>query len=106
MLESDEQISKTLELAGEPVELPGGTTRAIPGHLVYNIPSFDSPYDIEKQEFDFQISYKDFLNLDVAKGDTLTYTLQTIEYSFKVDGYLNDLVGWVQLKCSLQSVIA
>lgn len=106
MLESEEQINKALELAGEPVEFPGGDTRAIPGSLVYNIPSFDSPADIEKQEFDFQMSFKDFTDLDVQKDDEFTYSLLEVDYLFKVDSFLNDLVGWMQLKCSLQEVVS
>lgn len=104
MLESEEQINKTLELAGGPIEFPGGEIRAVPGSLVYNIPSFDSPADIEKQEFDFQVSFKDFTALGVQKDDEFTYSLLDADYLFKVDSFLNDLVGWMQLKCSLQEV--
>ena len=103
-LETQEQIDVTLSHCGEPLEFSGGTILGIPGHLVYNIPSFDSPYDIEKQDFTFQVSKKDFTEVEITKNSTFIYTLQDIEYTFTVLIYVDDIIGWVELSCSLTKV--
>ena len=105
-LETQEQIDVTLSHCGELLDFDNGTILAIPGMLVYNIPSFDSPYDLEKQDFTFQISLKDFLELEIKKNDTFTYTLQDREYRFKVTIYIDDLIGWTELSCSLVEVVS
>jgi len=104
MLETQEQIDVTLSLCGEPIEFNAGVIQGIPGHLVYNIPSFDSPYDLEKQDFTFQISKKDFTELEIAKDDLFIYILQDVEYQFKVLIYVDDMIGWVELSASLIGV--
>ena len=103
-LETQEQIDVTLSHCGEPLEFDNGSILGIPGHLVFNIPSFDSPYDLEKQDFTFQISKQSFDDIELAKGDTFIYTLLGKEYTFIVLIYIDDLLGWIELSCSLVGV--
>lgn len=104
MIETQEQIDFALSLAGELLEFEKGDILAIPGTIVYNISSFDSPYDIEKQDFDFQTSLKLFHEVEIGKNDTFVYTLLDKVYAFEVTSYVDDLVGWVNLRCKLVGV--
>lgn len=104
MLESDEDITFALSFAGEDLNFSGVIVQGIPGQATYNIPSFDSPYDIEKQEFSFQLPSKDFFALAIKKDSLFTYTLGLKIYTFKVLSYLDDLIGWTELKVELQEV--
>jgi len=106
MLETQELIDVTLSHAGETLEFEAGEILGIPGHLVYNIPSFDSPFDIEKQDYTFQVSLNDFHELAIEKDDVFTYILLDKNYEFSVTTYIDDLTGWMQLSCSLQGVVA
>lgn len=99
-MESQEDINFTLDQAGKTLTFTGFTIKGIPGQLTFNVQSFDSPYDVEKQEFDFQISGTDFYSHTID-GQSFTYTLGTKKYTFKVVSYVDDLVGWVNLKVKL-----
>lgn len=105
MLESEEQIQVTLSLCGEDIEFNAGVLKGIPGTLVYNIPSFDSPYDLDKQDFTFQVSRKDFKELELIPNDTFVYTLQDDAFNFEVTSYVDDLTGWLELTCNFLEVI-
>jgi hypothetical protein len=103
MLESKEQLDTCVTLAGEWLYFPRFKIRAIPGHLVYNVQSFDSVYDMEKQDFDFQILHTDFLCNEIAENDEFVYKLNGREYTFKILACIEDLINWVQLKTSFVS---
>lgn len=105
MLETEQQIQYSLIVAGEPITFNKGVIRGIPGQLVYNVPSFDSPYDIDKQDFTFQVSKKDFSSIGGVPEDLFTYNLLGENYSFKVLSYTNDLTGWLTLTCSFQGIV-
>lgn len=104
MLESEEQIQKTLELAGEPLEFSGCTIKGIPGHLVYNIQNFDSIYDIDKQDIDFQVSKNDFKTNTLSIKDKCDYTQGKDKYCYTIIKIIDDLTGWLQLSVSLEGV--
>jgi hypothetical protein len=100
MIETQEDIQFTLEMAGETITFNTFSLQAIPGDLVYNVQSYDSPYDLEKQDIDFRISYRDCLDNLVDSKDQFNYTLpntdRTIRY--EVMAYTVDTTGWVNLK--------
>lgn len=104
MIETAEDIQTTLDIAGEDLVFELGTIKGIPGTLVYNVPSFDSPYDIEKQDFSFQISSNDFFAYVITKSTPFTYLLNNKVYNFEVTSYTDDLVGWIELRCNLIKV--
>jgi len=100
MIETQEDIQFTLEMAGETITFNTFSLQAIPGDLVYNVQSYDSPYDLEKQDIDFRISYQDCLDNLVDSKDQFNYTLpnttRTVRY--EVMAYTVDTTGWVNLK--------
>lgn len=104
MRETEAQIQTMLNVVGEDLEFTFGTIKGIPGHLVYNVQNFDSPYDIEKQDVDFQISYNDFYENVIANGDTFSYLVNETQYNFEITSYVADLTGWVQLRVKLLTV--
>ena len=104
MLESEELIQTTLALAGENLNFSETIIKGIPGHIVYNVQSFDSPYDIDKQDFEFQVSNKDFDSNFFNVGHIFTYLLGARCYSFKITKTINDLTGWLSLSVNLEDV--
>lgn len=105
MLESQELIETTLDAAGEELNFSGNVIKGIPGSLVYNIQNFDSVYDIDKQDFDFQVSNKQFTNLGLKPGDSFVYNLSNKNYTFEIKSYIDDLTGWFQLTTNLLQVL-
>jgi hypothetical protein len=109
MVESPEQILFVLDTCGEDIELDlaGVTIKAIPGHLVYNIQNFDSVYDLEKQDLNFQISSTDFYTNEIDKGEKFTYIVPNYtskQYTFEIVSFIEDFIGWVELKVKLIGV--
>lgn len=104
MIESPEQIQQALLISGEVLTFSFGEILGIPGHLVYNIQSFDSPYDIYKQDYSFQIAYTDFIDNGIDVNDTFNYTLYTTTFNFEILYYVQDIIGWVELRVSLVEV--
>ena len=106
MLESEELIQTTLDLSGEDIDFCGVTIKGIPGSLVYNVQSFDSVYDIVKQDFDFQVSKRDFIVNAFNAGSLFNYSLGSKIYSFKVVKTIDDLTGWLHLFVNLEGMTA
>jgi len=104
MLETVEQIQLTLDIAGEQLEFDNGTLKGIPGEVVYNVQSFDSPYDVYKQDFNFQVSSQAFFDLGLNSGDSFIYVLNNKEYRFKIMSIADDLTGWFNLQVKLTNV--
>ncbi len=104
MLETQEQIDFVLATAGEDLKFSFGTIKGIPGQLYYNIQSFNSPYDIEKQDFTFRISYKDFFENVIVEKDNFEYINFSVRYLFEVTSYNPDLLGWAELKVNLLGI--
>ena len=105
MLESEELIQTTLDTAGEAISFSGIGIRGIPGHLVYNIQNFDSIYDIDKQDFDFQVSKADFQTNALQVDNLFTYELGSSIYTFRIIKITDDLTGWFQLSVNLEGVV-
>jgi len=104
MLETKEQITLALSYAGEDLEFDNGTIKGIPGNLVYNVQSFDSPYDVSKQDFDFQVANEDFTAIGLSIGDSFMYSLGSKIYTFKVISFTDDITGWFNLQTNLINI--
>lgn len=104
MLETLEDKLSLLAVAGEELEFEGDTIMGIPGHLVYNVQGYDSIYDIEKQDFSFQILQEDFVELDLKKGDSFIYSTTVKAFTFEIVTYTDDIIGWVELNVKLVEV--
>ena len=109
MIESQELIDRCLEQAGEELIFDEEfSLRGIPGDVVYNVQSYDSPYDLDKQDFDFRVSRVKFQNpeYELTVGSTFTYTMFATTYKFKITKIIDDLTGWLQLDTSyLEKVV-
>jgi len=105
MLETQEQIDLTLSFCGETLEFNNGTLLGIPGDLVFNVQSFDSPYDIKKQDFNFQVAHKSFFSLSIQPKDRFLYTLNNKIYKFEIISFTDDLTGWIDLQVKLIEVL-
>lgn len=103
-METQEQINKVLSTMGEKLEFSSETILAIPGFDLYSIQSYDSPYDIKKQDFYFQLSLRDFIDNGFAKGDTFIYKNLSREYEFTLDSFTDLLDGWIEIQAKLGTV--
>jgi len=104
MLETQEQIDLTLSLAGEPMEFDNGILKGIPGELIYNVQGFDSPYDIDKQDFNFRVSNQSFFDLGIKAGDNFLYSLVGKLYKFQLISFSDDLTGWLNLRAKIINI--
>ena len=104
MLETFEQIEQALNVAGETISFDKGTFKAIPGQVVYNIPSYDSPYDVNKQDISFRTALKYIKDYEILPEETFIYKIESLatEYTFKCKVFINDFTGWVQILCNLE----
>jgi hypothetical protein len=102
MLESFDDIKECLEVAGEDLVFPTFTIKALPGDLTYNVQSYDSVYDVERQDVDFRISYNDALHYLIEAGNTFTYTLSNIAMTveYRVLPIIFDTTGWGQMRAT------
>jgi len=101
-METQEDIATMLDAVGESLVFTGVTIKGIPKQEVYNVQNFDSPYDVEKQDFTFQISATSFY-ANSLDGTSFTYThpLNPKKFTFKIISFIDDLTGWVELKVKL-----
>lgn len=121
MLETTAQITTTLRMAGEditfaektippvlpatdPTVIPSYVIKAIPGDTVYNIQNYDSPFDVEKQDYIFRTSEQLAIANNILVGDIFSYGRSNVSgrtYLFKVISRVPDSTGWVALKATL-----
>lgn len=103
-METQEQINKVLSTAGEDLVFPSFTIKGIPGHEVYSIQGYDSPYDIKKQDLFFQISLYELKTHSIAKNNTFYYTAFGRKYNFSIDSFVDTLDGWIELQVTLGTI--
>jgi len=101
MKETQEQVDVLLEAFGEPLKFTYGTVLGIPEQSVYSVQGLSSIYDIQKQDFSFNISYKDFYIYSLKEKDTFIYTLGSTYFIFEIISYSHDLLNWTSLKVNL-----
>lgn len=104
MLETEGMIQQTLALAGEPLVFSSVTIHGIPGEDLYDIQGYNSPYDIKKQSYIFQVSASDLFTHSIKARDTFTYTVGTRKFTFSVLSFPEDLTGWAELSVNLESI--
>ena len=94
-----EDILGTLDLVGISLEFNSGTIKGIPGfNLSILVKGEVSPYEVEKQNFTFQVATIDCVNFDIVLDSTFTMTDSVYLYTFKVDSNpISDLTGWSRL---------
>lgn len=121
MLESTEQISLTLSLAGETLNFPDVVTydellvptvvreafalNAIPGATIYNIQGYDAQgFDIQGKDIVFRCSVADYISKAIKIEDTFTYcpsNTPTRTFTFRIMDAIDDMTGWMQLDAAL-----
>lgn len=104
MLESEALIQKTLSIAGEILDFTTFTIRGIPGSLVTNVKDFSSPYDIERQDYDFRVATSDFLANNITDGSEFSYTIGNITLAFIITSFNYDLDGWTSMRTSVKDI--
>lgn len=103
-METQAQVDNILSIAGELLEFSSGNILAIPGFDIYSIQGYDSPYDIKKQDFLFQLSLKDFIDNGLSKGDTFIYKNLSREYEFSIESFTDLIDGWIEIQAALGQV--
>jgi len=100
MLESPEDILYALETAGEPIDFCCGQIRAICLTDLYT--NFASGEDTYFQDYIFLISEVDYNLYELSEDNEFTYLPPNSKrlYSFKINSFMFDLTGWVNLHCS------
>jgi hypothetical protein len=124
MLETSAQITTCLNMAGEdvtfaartlpivppatdPEVLPSYIIKAIPGDTVYNIQNYNSPYDIERQDYVFRTSEQLSITNEIRVGDLFIYGRSNTSgrtYNFRIISIISDSTGWVAIKATLSGV--
>lgn len=103
-METQEQINKVLSTAGEDLVFPSFTIKGIPGHEVYSIQGYDSPYDIKKQDYFFQISLYDLKFRSIVKDNSFYLIALSRKYTFSIDSFIDTFDGWIELQVTLGTI--
>lgn len=102
MQETQELIDIALSYA-EDLEFSFGTLKGFPGQEVYSLTQFDN-FEVQKQDFFFKISSKDFFENVLVKGERFNYYCFSKTYTFEIMSWKNNLVGWTTLQVSFIEV--
>jgi hypothetical protein len=94
-----EDILGVLDIVGISLEFDSGTIKGIPGfNLSILVKGEVSPYEVEKQNFTFQVATLYCVNFDIIVDSKFTMTDLVYIYTFKVDtNPVSDLTGWSRL---------
>lgn len=105
MIESQTDIDFMLSVAGEILSFYNGDIQGIPGFEFTSLVREDGTiYEIEKQNYLFQISTKDQIEKEIEIDNEFTYTDGFYTYTFKVNETpKTDLTGWTLIKVILLS---
>jgi len=105
MLESEDLIQKVLQISGESLSFDNGTILSIPSFRVDRLYSQEiTNYIVEQQEFNFHISTKDSLDLELKVDDICTLQNNSFIFTFKLDDKpIPYLDGWSRIPVNLIS---
>ena len=103
MIESDSDIATALSI-GDTLQFSTFTIQGFMSTNVYNLQSYDSPYDIEKQDFYVRINTTDFLNHTLVPGVQFTFSIRSLKYTFSIMNFFHDMVGWSKLNLNFVGV--
>lgn len=101
-----EPIAKALKIAGIPLAFASFDLLSFPGFNTSVLYKGEvSLYEVEKQNFVFQVSLEECLDRRV-EIDTEFYMVDSgYRYNFKLDRPpIHDLTGWASLHCNLISI--
>lgn len=100
----NELIDKALSIGGVTLTFDDFTIKGFPGfNLTRLYRGEQSLYEIEKQNFSFQIATKDVVKYDISANDTLTISDNVYLYDFIVElDPIHDLTGWSELHVNFQ----
>lgn len=91
--------AKMVNAAGVDLEFPTGSVKGIPGfetQVLYK--GEESLYEVEKQNFSFQLLSSDWLDNELTTGMQFTMDDETFQFTFEVVGTQPDLTGWLIVK--------
>ena len=103
MIESDSDIATALSI-GDTLSFSDFTIQGFMSTNVYNLQSYDSPYDIEKQDFYVRVNTLDFINHGLVPGVQFTFTVRNLIYTFSIMNFFHDMVGWSKLNLNFVGV--
>lgn len=101
-----EPIVKCLTISGITLSFDQFEILGIPGFNTSVLYKGEvSLYEVEKQNFSFQVSTLDCLNKTITIDDTFFMKNSDYQYNFKLDREpVHDLTGWSKLNCNLLSI--
>jgi hypothetical protein len=100
-----EDVTGTLDIVGTDLEFDAFTVKGIPGFSTSILVKGEvSLYEVEVQNFTFQVSTLDCINNDLVQDLLFTIADTSYSYTFKVDRPpINDLTGWSKLHANYVS---
>lgn len=103
-----EPITKALTLAGHTLEFSGFDIKGVVGfNLSILLRGEQTLYEIEKQNFSFQVSSIDVFDNEIVEGMEFTMEDSNSIYTFSVERPpIDDLTGWAELHVNYISRIA
>lgn len=103
-METKEDILFALKTAGFDLSFCCGTIKGICFTDLYLNPVGSE--NTVMQDYTFLISEQDYKDYGISEEDTfdVTPTNSTRQYTFKVDSFLFDMTGWVNLYCNYVGV--
>lgn len=99
-----EPIEKCLAISGVGMDFGIFQILGIPGFNISVLYKGEqSLYEIERQNFSFQISTEDAVKYQITGEEIFTMNISVREYRFKVERSIEDLTGWTKLSTSYLS---
>jgi hypothetical protein len=100
----NEPITSVLDKLGETLTFPTFTQKAVPGFSLEALNGMGtSTYDVSARRYCFQTSSLDVITNGIAEGNIFTVTLFRHRYTFSVERIEEDLTGWTNLHCNLET---
>lgn len=84
-------------MCGEELSFPGFTLYGFPSSNVFNIPAYESPYDLEKEEFYLRMSTKDFITNCLEPGVEFEVNVKYAKFGFSIMSFNHDMTGWTKV---------
>ncbi len=100
-VESETMIAAALEIAGVPMSFSTGDILGFPGQQVQLFADMSSPYDVENQNFSWQVVQDDLDSLNIVVGSIFQYSARNVTYSFEVLSIEPDMTGWSKLRAEM-----
>lgn len=102
--ETPEQIKLALDTAGVSLYFNGNEVKAIPGQRIALMADYHSIYDVEKQNYTFQLSTQDIVTHVIEHDTPFSYITDTHQYDFEVRSPKPDMTGWTKIDADLITI--